>query len=122
MRFDIITIFPELFGALLDCGILRRARRGGILEVRLVDLRDFATDKHRSVDDRPFGGGEGMVLMPGPLFAATIPEARRAVLPDRRAVAPPRIPPPPRPGLPSVQVPEPQHRTTQAVPMLYRAA
>lgn len=70
MRFDIITIFPELFGALLDCGILRRARRGGILEVRLVDLRDFAADKHRSVDDRPFGGGEGMVLMPGPLFAA----------------------------------------------------
>jgi tRNA (guanine37-N1)-methyltransferase len=70
MRFDIITIFPELFGALLDCGILRRARQSGILEVRLVDLRDFTADKHRSVDDRPFGGGEGMVLMPGPLFAA----------------------------------------------------
>lgn len=70
MRFDIITIFPELFGALLDCGILRRARQNRILEVRLVDLRCFTTDKHRSVDDRPFGGGEGMVLMPGPLFAA----------------------------------------------------
>jgi tRNA (guanine37-N1)-methyltransferase len=70
MRFDIITIFPELFTTLLDCGILRRARQGGMLDVRLVDLRQFTSDKHRSVDDRPFGGGEGMVLMPGPLFAA----------------------------------------------------
>jgi len=70
MRFDIITIFPELFAAVLECGIMRRARQAGLVEVRIVNLRDFANDKHRSVDDRPYGGGEGMVFMPGPLFDA----------------------------------------------------
>lgn len=70
MRFDIITIFPELFTGFLDCGTIRRARQSGRVEIRLVNLRDFATDRHRSVDDRPYGGGEGMVFMPGPLFAA----------------------------------------------------
>jgi tRNA (guanine37-N1)-methyltransferase len=70
MRFDIITIFPELFQGFLECGIVRRARQSGILDIRIVNLRDFASDKHRTVDDRPFGGGEGMVLMPGPLFDA----------------------------------------------------
>jgi len=70
MRFDIITIFPELFIHLLECGILRRARQSGIVQIRIVNLRDFASDKHKTVDDRPYGGGEGMVLMPGPLFDA----------------------------------------------------
>ncbi len=70
MRFDIITIFPELFGGVLECGIVRRARSSGIVDVRVVNLRDFAHDRHRSVDDRPYGGGEGMVFMPGPLFEA----------------------------------------------------
>jgi tRNA (guanine37-N1)-methyltransferase len=70
MRIDVITIFPELFTAVLDCGILRRARNSGVVDVRLINLRDFTTDKHRSVDDRPYGGGEGMVFMPGPLFEA----------------------------------------------------
>ncbi len=70
MRFDIITIFPELFHGFLECGIVRRARQSGILDVRLINLRDFTSDKHRSVDDRPYGGGEGMVFMPGPLFDA----------------------------------------------------
>lgn len=70
MRFDIITIFPELFTGVLGCGILRRALEAGSVNVRIVNLRDFATDKHRSVDDRPYGGGEGMVFMPGPLFDA----------------------------------------------------
>ncbi len=70
MRFDIITIFPELFNGVLDYGILRRARQSGLVDIRIVNLRDFAKDKHRSVDDRPYGGGEGMVLMPGPLFEA----------------------------------------------------
>ncbi|MBM3792106.1 MAG: tRNA (guanosine(37)-N1)-methyltransferase TrmD [Acidobacteria bacterium] len=70
MRFDIITIFPELFAAFLETGIVRRARQGGTVDIRIVNLRDFAGDKHRSVDDRPYGGGEGMVLMPGPLFEA----------------------------------------------------
>lgn len=70
MRFDIITIFPELFAGVLECGILRRARQSGLADIRIVNLRDFAKDKHRSVDDRPYGGGEGMVFMPGPLFDA----------------------------------------------------
>ncbi len=70
MRFDIITIFPELFTGVLECGIVRRALRSRLLEVRVINLRDFTSDRHHSVDDRPYGGGEGMVLMPGPLFAA----------------------------------------------------
>src|SRR5258708_4298011 len=70
MRIDVITIFPEYFTGPLDHGIVRRARASGILDVRLTDLRDFAPDRHRTVDDRPFGGGAGMVLKPEPLFAA----------------------------------------------------
>ena len=70
MRFDIITIFPELFTGVLECGILRRARQSGLVDICIVNLRDFAKDKHRSVDDRPYGGGEGMVFMPAPLFEA----------------------------------------------------
>lgn len=70
MRFDIITVFPELFAGVLECGIIRRATQSGLAQIRLVNLRDFAKDKHRSVDDRPYGGGEGMVFMPAPLFEA----------------------------------------------------
>ena len=70
MRFDIITVFPELFAGVLECGIIRRARQSGLVDLSLVNLRDFARDKHRSVDDRPYGGGEGMVFMPAPLFEA----------------------------------------------------
>jgi tRNA (guanine37-N1)-methyltransferase len=70
MRFDIITIFPELFANVLGCGMLRRAKESGLMDVRIVNLRDFAKDRHRSVDDRPYGGGEGMVFMPAPLFEA----------------------------------------------------
>jgi tRNA (guanine37-N1)-methyltransferase len=70
MRFDIITIFPEFFDGPLDYGIVRRAREAGLLEVVVHDLREFAHDRHRTVDDRPFGGGEGMVLKPEPLFEA----------------------------------------------------
>jgi tRNA (guanine37-N1)-methyltransferase len=70
MRFDLITIFPEFFVGPLDHGILRRARETGLVEVHIQDLRVFTKDRHRSVDDRPFGGGEGMVLKPEPLFEA----------------------------------------------------
>jgi tRNA (guanine37-N1)-methyltransferase len=70
MRFDIITIFPAFFAGPLDYGIVRRARESGLVEVRLHDLRDFTHDRHRTVDDRPFGGGQGMVLKPEPLFEA----------------------------------------------------
>ena len=70
MRFDLITIFPEFFAGPLDHGILRRARETGLIEVNVQDLRIFTKDRHRTVDDRPFGGGEGMVLKPEPLFEA----------------------------------------------------
>src|ERR1039457_798322 len=70
MRFDIVTIFPEFFDGPLDYGILRRARATGLVEVHVEDLRDYTHDRHRTVDDRPFGGGEGMVLKPEPLFEA----------------------------------------------------
>jgi tRNA (guanine37-N1)-methyltransferase len=70
MRFDLITIFPEFFAGPLGYGILRRARETGLVEVHVQDLRVFTKDRHRTVDDRPFGGGEGMVLKPEPLFEA----------------------------------------------------
>jgi len=70
MRFDLITIFPEFFAGPLDHGIVRRAKAAGIAEIHVQDLREFAIDRHRTVDDRPFGGGAGMVLKPEPLFEA----------------------------------------------------
>jgi tRNA (guanine37-N1)-methyltransferase len=70
MRFDLVTIFPEFFAGPLEHGIVRRAREAGIIDVHVQDLRAFAKDRHRTVDDRPFGGGEGMVLKPEPLFEA----------------------------------------------------
>lgn len=70
MRFDLITIFPEFFHGPLDYGIVRRAREAKFIDVAIHDLRNFTHDRHRTVDDRPFGGGEGMVLKPEPLFDA----------------------------------------------------
>jgi tRNA (guanine37-N1)-methyltransferase len=70
MRFDIITIFPNFFHGPLDWGIVRRAREAKLIEIGVHDLRDFTRDRHRTVDDRPFGGGEGMVLKPEPIFEA----------------------------------------------------
>jgi tRNA (guanine37-N1)-methyltransferase len=68
MKTDIVTIFPDFFRGPLDYGITRRAREMGLAKIEVHDLRQFAHDKHRTVDDRPFGGGEGMVLKPEPLF------------------------------------------------------
>ncbi len=68
MKFDLVTIFPDFFRGPLDYGIVRRARESGLIEVAIHDLRSFTKDKHRTVDDRPFGGGEGMVLKPEPIF------------------------------------------------------
>jgi tRNA (guanine37-N1)-methyltransferase len=70
MKFDLITIFPEFFAGPLDYGIVRRAREARLIETRVHDLRDFTHDRHRTVDDRPFGGGEGMVMKAEPLFEA----------------------------------------------------
>ncbi|HEU5232676.1 MAG TPA: tRNA (guanosine(37)-N1)-methyltransferase TrmD [Terriglobales bacterium] len=68
MRFDIITIFPDFFHGPLDFGVLRRAREQGLVHVTIHDLRAFTHDRHQTVDDRPFGGGEGMVLKAQPIF------------------------------------------------------
>ena len=68
LRFDIITIFPDFFREVIDCGILRRARNAGLVDVKAHDLRQWTTDKHHVVDDRPFGGGDGMILKPEPIF------------------------------------------------------
>ncbi len=70
MRFDIVTIFPGFFQSVFAHGIVRRAQKEGLVSVEAHDLRNFAHDRHRTVDDRPFGGGEGMVLKPEPLAEA----------------------------------------------------
>lgn len=70
MKIDVLTIFPEFFGQVFDFGIIRRARLAGIVELGVHDIREHAADKHRMVDDRPFGGGDGMVMKPEPIFAA----------------------------------------------------
>ncbi len=68
MKIDIVTIFPDFFRGPLDFGIIRRAREAGLADVAVHDLRAFTHDRHKTVDDRPFGGGEGMVLKPEPIF------------------------------------------------------
>ena len=70
MRFDIITLLPQIFESVFNAGVLKKGIEKGLIEIRIHNLRDYATDKHRQVDDRPFGGGEGMVLKPEPLFRA----------------------------------------------------
>ncbi len=70
MRFDVFTLFPEVFEPYLSISILGKAREKGLLEVRLHNIRDWATDRHRTVDDEPYGGGGGMIMKPEPIFAA----------------------------------------------------
>ena len=70
MIFDVITIFPEFFKGPFDFGVIRRGREKGLIETRVHDLRGFTSDRHRTVDDKPFGGGEGMVFKPEPIFKA----------------------------------------------------
>ena len=70
MKIDVLTIFPEFFTQVFDFGIIRRAKLAGIVDIGVHDIRGYATDKHKMVDDRPFGGGDGMVLKPEPIFAA----------------------------------------------------
>jgi tRNA (guanine37-N1)-methyltransferase len=80
MRFDIITIFPEMFVNIFSGGVVRKALQKGLLEIHVHNLREFTTDKHLQVDDRPYGGEEGMVFKPEPIYAAveavrTLPDA-----------------------------------------------
>ena len=90
MTFHVLTIFPEFFQGPFAHGVIARAREAGKLEIRVHDLRDGAHDRHKTVDDRPFGGGEGMLLKPEPLFAAVetiFPErARGEHDPERRVI------------------------------------
>ena len=84
MKLHIVTIFPEMFSPVLDAGIIGRAQRSGIADIRIHDLRDFTHDRHRSVDDAPFGGGPGMVMRPEPWFEAVesleLPEGAAVVM------------------------------------------
>src|SRR5947209_18444513 len=80
MKFHILTIFPEFFASPFNYGVVAKARQAGKLEIRVHDLRHWTYDRHRTVDDRPFGGGEGMLLKAQPLF-----DAVEAILPDRTA-------------------------------------
>lgn len=70
MKIDVLTIFPEFFREVFDFGIIRRARLAEIVEINICDIREFTTDKHRMTDDRPFGGGDGMVFKAEPIFNA----------------------------------------------------
>src|SRR5215470_2207051 len=70
MRFDVLTLFPEIFQGYLTQSLLKLALERGLVEIHLWNIRDWATGKHKSVDDRPFGGGPGMVIMPEPVFDA----------------------------------------------------
>ena len=70
MRFDVLTLFPEIFSGYLTQSLLKLAIQNGLVDIRLWNIRDWAGGKHNSVDDRPFGGGPGMVLMPGPVYDA----------------------------------------------------
>ncbi len=70
MRFDIISLLPDMFGSVLSGGVVGKARNKGLIEIEVHNLRDFADSKHKQVDDRPFGGGQGMVLKPEPIFRA----------------------------------------------------
>ncbi|MBQ9478173.1 MAG: tRNA (guanosine(37)-N1)-methyltransferase TrmD [Selenomonadaceae bacterium] len=85
MRIDVITLFPNMFAPLED-SIIKRARDKNILEINLVQLRDFAFDKHKQVDDSPFGGGAGMVLKPEPMFRAVRSVLSTSVEAERRRV------------------------------------
>jgi tRNA (guanine37-N1)-methyltransferase len=79
-RIDILTLFPGMFSGPFDESIIKRAREAGIVDIRLTDIREFSTDRHRTVDDTPYGGGPGMVMKPAPVFAAVeavrTPESR----------------------------------------------
>ncbi len=89
MTFHVLTIFPEFFRGPFEHGIIERARRVELIEIRVHDLRNWTHDRHRTVDDRPFGGGEGMVLKPEPLFDAVEsiwPERKGPGDPQRRVI------------------------------------
>ena len=78
MKIDVLTLFPAMFAGPLDESIVKRAREAGLLDLKVHNLRDYAHDRHKTVDDRPFGGGPGMLLKPEPLFEAVADLARES--------------------------------------------
>src|SRR5664279_2496959 len=83
MKIDVLTLFPAMFAGPLDESIIKRAREAGLLDLAIHNLRDYAHDRHKTVDDRPFGGGPGMLLKPEPIFEAVeslAPEGTRVIL------------------------------------------
>ena len=76
MKIDVLTLFPAMFAGPLDESIIKRAREAGLLDLTIHQLRDYTHDKHKTVDDRPFGGGPGMLLKPEPIFEAVEKIAR----------------------------------------------
>jgi tRNA (guanine37-N1)-methyltransferase len=90
MRIDILTLFPEVFESFLGASIVGRARQAGLVEIHCTNYRDFTEDKHRTVDDKPFGGGSGMLMMCGPVFAATEAVAARHAAPPIRILLTPQ--------------------------------
>ena len=80
MKFHVLTIFPEFFRGPFEHGVVPRARQAGLIDIQVHDLRTWTADRHKTVDDRPFGGGEGMLLKPGPIF-----EAVESIWPERDA-------------------------------------
>src|SRR5579872_2009729 len=80
MKFHVLTIFPEFFRGPFEHGVVPRARQAGLIDIQVHDLRTWTVDRHKTVDDRPFGGGEGMLLKPGPIF-----EAVESIWPQRDA-------------------------------------
>jgi tRNA (guanine37-N1)-methyltransferase len=79
MKFHVLTIFPEFFRGPFEYGVVAKAREAGLLDIEIHDLRTWTQDRHRTVDDRPFGGGEGMVMKPGPIF-----DAVESIWPERQ--------------------------------------
>ena len=91
MRIDVVTIFPEMFAPVLGASILKRAQEQGLLQVIVHDLRKFTHDKRRTVDDRPYGGGPGMVMKPEPIFEAVEAIKQQACSAHNPAIAPPTL-------------------------------
>ncbi len=97
MRFDVFTLLPDVFPPYLESSILQRARQRGLIDVRIHNIRDWATDRHHVTDDEPYGGGGGMVMKPEPVFAAV--ESLRASLDKRLGTMPEPVPSSSLPGL-----------------------
>src|SRR5690349_14108755 len=90
IRFDILTLFPEMFTPVLGASILKRAANKGLVEYHLTNIREFAVDSHRSVDDKPYGGGPGMVMMCQTLFDAVESVERKDPRPATRIILSPQ--------------------------------